>query len=1087
MGVRLGGPPRDEKALDVVTGSAKCSIPVEHRSRGYWEPVSEAVSGDDETRIDGPADHRSGAPTPERRLAPGAALGRYAIIEELGRGGMGVVLRAYDPKLQREVALKILRTNSAEAESRMVREARAMAQLSHPNVVAIYDVTVGQRAAERSDAHEGDVMLAMEYVRGGTLEDWRDGTSRTVEEILRAFVQAGQGLHAAHREGLLHRDFKPANVLVGDDGRVRVTDFGLACLDTATTDHGETDGRRTDGDPSETGPPSMASLTEAGTVMGTPRYMAPEQHAAAPLSAAVDQYAFCVALWEALRGEPPFTGDFESLVRGKLEGPPSWPRGAAVPTRVVDALMRGLSVDPDARFGTLAALLEQLEPRPTLVRRVWAPGLAVVVTAGALTWGHAATRDDGQLCTGAADRLAEVWDDARKQDLADAFAGSEMAFASGVWDRIAPRMDAWADQWQAMHTEACEATRIRGEQSEAVMDLRVACLQRAKLGLDATARVLNDARPKAIQRAHTLVEGLPKLSACADLEALQAAVPPPPVAERDAVDAIRAELAEAFARLRAAEYDEALAITTRAREASEGLEYEPIRTLVWLRLGKTYDSLGRYEEAEDALRRVRELGAHHEQWDAVRSATLSLMYVLGYRQERQAEALALSDLAAGLVRGVPEHEARLHSARGIVLRAQGEYEEAELEQRAAVALRVETLGADHIDVGTSRLNLANVLVVLGRYEEAEVEARAVIEIRTKVLGPDHPEVGGAQTTLGGILKKLGRLDDAELELRAALATKIAGLGADHPSVALTRNLLANTLDWKGDYAGAEAEHRTALASFIETLGAEHSNVAASRLNLANALYPQGKHAEAEAEFRAALAIFNELLKPDNPRVATARDGIANVLYLQGRYAEAEAEKRDVIELRTAALGAEHPLVASSRSGLASILTELGRGDEAEAEMRATLELETAALGPEHATVALNRTTLATILFRFGKAREAESEMRTALPLLVLAQGDDHPEVAKARREMGEILMGRGAVEEALPLLRRAWTHERDGKSGPARRGASALALARALYADPAEHERARELARTSITAYSEAGPGGRRGLAEAESWLATHR
>ncbi len=275
----------------------------------------------------------------EPEAGAGTTLGRFVVLEEVGRGGMGRVLRAYDPKLQREVALKVLRGEMlrGEGHARLVREAQAMARLSHPNVVAVYDV---------EDTPRG-VVLVMELVDGVTLQRWLR-TERAWREVLASFVDAGRGLAAAHAQGLLHRDFKPANVLVASDGRVKVTDFGLA----KSAPDGPASIQRASAsfpsvDPSllESSEVSIADeLTHAGTVIGTPKYMAPEQHCGEPLDAAVDQYAFCVVLWEALAGVWPFAppgsepepererdDPYRDVVRRKLAGPGAWPTSVAVP------------------------------------------------------------------------------------------------------------------------------------------------------------------------------------------------------------------------------------------------------------------------------------------------------------------------------------------------------------------------------------------------------------------------------------------------------------------------------------------------------------------------------------------------------------------------------------------------------------------------------------------------------------------------------------------------------------------------------------------------------------------------------------
>ena len=352
------------------------------------------------------------------QVTPGSLLDRYPVIEEIGRGGMGVVLRAYDPKLQREVALKVVRTASADAEARLVREAQAMARLSHPNVVAVYDVAV------QEDDTQSQVVMAMEYVPGTDLRHWLVHEERAPEAIVEAFVAAGRGLAAAHAEGLLHRDFKAANVLVGDDGRVRVTDFGLARLDTAPS-HDSSLPELASGSGSG---PSAGPLTVAGTVMGTPRYMAPEQHRAEELSPAIDQYAFCVSLWEALTKEPPFIGSGPELLSGKLRGPPPWPRRVALRTKAADAIARGLSPRAEDRHPSMHALLEVLIPQPRSQARFVVPGVLIAGALSVAAWNS--IQSDGQTqCTGAAQLLADVWGPDRRAALATAYADANVSYA----------------------------------------------------------------------------------------------------------------------------------------------------------------------------------------------------------------------------------------------------------------------------------------------------------------------------------------------------------------------------------------------------------------------------------------------------------------------------------------------------------------------------------------------------------------------------------------------------------------------------------------------------------------------------------
>jgi serine/threonine protein kinase len=310
--------------------------------------------------------------TDEPEVAVGDTIGRYVVLTRLGAGGMGVVWSAYDPQLDRKVALKLLRAGtgleSSEGRTRLIREAQAIAQLSHPNVVAVYDV--GTTAAS------GEVYIAMEFVEGETLTVWQARWERPWREILEHFLQAGRGLAAAHGTGLLHRDFKPDNVLVGTDARVRVTDFGLARSLITTV---QEDDRHT---PTPALASLRATLTATGTVLGTPRYMAPEQLRGKDTDARSDQFSFCIALYEALYGQHPLPGNTAiQMVEQQARATP--PPEGAVPAFIGKALMRGLDLEPIRRFPSMQALLHELTPPPSRTRERWlGAGLGVVLLIG---------------------------------------------------------------------------------------------------------------------------------------------------------------------------------------------------------------------------------------------------------------------------------------------------------------------------------------------------------------------------------------------------------------------------------------------------------------------------------------------------------------------------------------------------------------------------------------------------------------------------------------------------------------------------------------------------------------------------------
>jgi hypothetical protein len=281
-------------------------------------------------------------------LSRGDRLARFVVLNRVGTGGMGIVYVAHDPLLNRQVALKVLRPGARgslrgqEARTRLLREAQAMARLSHPNVIAVHEVgTV-----------EDEIFLVMELNDGGTLSQWLEAARRPWREVVDVFVEAGRGLQAAHRAGLTHRDFKPDNVLLSRDGRVRVVDFGLV--------HAPVAGERPTHPPTEESPLAM-SLTHTGAVLGTPPYMAPEQHRAEAADPRTDQFSFCIALHEGLYGRRPFLGDtYAELVGNVLDGVIAPPPPSDVPPAVHQVLLRGLSADRAGRYPSIEVLLDEL-------------------------------------------------------------------------------------------------------------------------------------------------------------------------------------------------------------------------------------------------------------------------------------------------------------------------------------------------------------------------------------------------------------------------------------------------------------------------------------------------------------------------------------------------------------------------------------------------------------------------------------------------------------------------------------------------------------------------------------------------------
>ena len=978
-------------------------------------------------------DHATSQDATDHETREPIRVGRFVVLERVGAGAIGVVHAGYDETLDRKVAIKLIRQGgdgSIDARPRMLKEAQALARINDPNVVQIYEAGM----------HDEQLFIAMEFVKGQTLRAWATTESgpRPWAEVVHAYLQAAQGLAAAHRAGLVHRDFKPDNAMIDAAAVVRVMDFGLAGdleeLEAADSREGARMGASGSND-------LVTTLTRSGVLVGTPAYMSPEQLGGHEALAASDQFSFCVSLWEALFGERPFEGDsFAALAASMAEAPPRQPDSSeAVPKWLRDAVGRGLRHDPEERWPTMDALAAALAPKTPRRHALWI-GVAATVAVGLAVAGS--TQQDTGMCEHAAAELAEVWNGARREAIQGSLVGTNLSYAPGVWERVAPKLDGWTESWVAMHTEACEATRLSGAQPEGVMDLRIACLYRARQGLDAAAKVLEAATPEVVQNAHGVVATLPRIERCADIEALQAAVEPPTPAEADRVDAVRIELASAQAMHEAGLFDDALASVRRGQAVVEGLDYEPIRSEVDLMLGYVQDERGEYEHAEAAFRRAVKLSVQWEQREISRDAMSELVFVVGTRLLKTAEALELREVATGLAAGTPEAEADI------------------------------------------RHRFADIFAAEGKLADAEVEHRAVLKLRQEQLGVDHPDVAMSRGALAAVLLDQGKFKEAEEQQRAALDARLAALGEDHPNIALSRNTLAEILSSQGKYAEAETEHRSAMALRRKALGEDHVDVANSHSNLGTVLDLQGRHAEAEKEHRAAVALLLRTVGADHPNTGRARNNLATCLHGLGKLEEAEVEQRAVLAHLVKALGADHPVVATARNNLANVLTSQGKLADAEVEYRAAMALVQKAMGADHPDVALLRNNIAYLLRQQGKDKEAEAEYRAVLALRKKVLGADHPNIAHSQLSLATTLIKLGRADEALPLLRAAWALHERAPIPDSLAAMAAFELAKALWDAGEDRERARELGRQSVELYGRAKTPAPR--EKAEAWLRAH-
>ena len=909
----------------------------------------------DDPGLDGPTllNAASGASLGVLDTADGAALGadsdgrlperlgRYLVIGRLGAGGMGVVVAAYDPELDRKLAIKLIHAgrDDEEARARLLREAQAMARLAHPNVVAVHDVGV----------FAGQVFVAMEFVRGETLAAWLLRAPRTWSEVLAVFVSAGRGLAAAHEAGLVHRDFKPDNVLISDTGRVQVTDFGLARSELGALPEDSlvlasgvlASGASTGALSGALARPLTQPLTQVGALVGTPAYMAAEQFIGAGVDARTDQYAFCASLYQGLYGVLPFMGGTvaalgHAVMRGQVR---ETPRGRRVPAWLHRAVLRGLRSEPGQRWPNMPALLAVLGRDPARTRR--RVGLIAALAVGTVVGGLGYQRDVAGRCTGAAAELVGVWDDERRVATREALLATGASFAGESWERAGSTLDRYAATWVALRTAVCVAHRD-GATSDAALDLQVGCLARRRDDLAAVVAVLASADRGVVERAVTAARELPELRACTDMQALGSEVPPPPAELARAAEGERTRLARARADRSAGRFKDAEAGAGATLETSVAAADPALMAAARLELGLARAKLGAHAEAEAELRAAWLAGlAGHDDAVAARAAT-ELVTVVGRLLARPDDGLRWAE-----------------DARAMLTRRGGD---ARLSARLAAGL-----GALYARAG--------------RYQEAEVAVREAVRLRDAGgAAEDAGELAAALTALGDVLRHEGRYAEAEASLARAVGLQVATLGAEHPAVATARNNLGNALSWQGKVDAALQQHELAAAIRARALGPEHPDVASSRTNLAVALLLQGRYAEAEAQLQRALAIRERAQGAGHPDLADPITDLGNVYFAQRRFAAAVVQYRRALAIDEAALGPEHPGTAGARSNLGTALWRMGRLDEAEAELGVALAAMQQALGDSHAEVGAPLLSLGEVALARGQAGLARTRLEAALKI-----------------------------------------------------------------------------------------------------------
>lgn len=742
----------------------------------------------------------------------GDAVGRFSIVAEIGRGGMGRIYEAEDPNLQRRVALKFLLGQGPDTHrQRLIREAQALGQLEHPNVVTVHEV----------GSHDGLLFIAMELVTGGTLKDWLKenppGRLTRQAEAIRLLAESGRGLLAAHGQGLIHRDIKPSNILIGTDGRPRVADFGIVRSlrltrsgQEQTVSNGEGPGALVD----------SATLTRSGSSVGTPAYMAPEQFGGGEAGEATDLFSFCVTAWEVLFGERPYRGrTVDELVESVRSAKPLARDPGLVPDGLTAILRDGLKYRPRERPRSLKVVVDELDvfartnpPPPPATLRRWMVGGAIALTAAATTAGMYVALDDA-ACTAARDRLQGVWDEERRVVVGESLRETAVAYAGDTANRVIENLDDYTEAWIDARTTVCEATWVHGEQSESTLDVRMHCLDQRRGELRALVGVLADANGEVVERAVSSVVALTSPRACISADPGAASQLPMDPEERKAVLAAEARTNDAEALLRAGRYPAAQDVVREAMTMAAASKHAPTIARTTYVQGRVSQMLGDYqaavirfkEAAEGAARGgdpalearalmsyVRVAGVHLHDPDRARGIAVGAKSALlragnpADLESRLALQLGASALEAreiaeavdylqeGLAaakRAYPAGDVRfaeIQANLGIALAQHGNLVEAEGLLRRALDLRESKLGPMHPAVATIAQNLANVLASRpsGLAEAIELTDRAMT-IRRAVLGPDTKGVAHLWMTKARLHKQAGQPEHALIEYRRA--------------------------------------------------------------------------------------------------------------------------------------------------------------------------------------------------------------------------------------------------------------------------------------------------------------------------------
>jgi eukaryotic-like serine/threonine-protein kinase len=852
--------------------------------------------------------HAPGARPARPWLQIGDPVGRYRVERFLASGGMGQLYVASDPTLGRLVALKLVRADlGRDGAAGLLVEAQAMARVSHANVVAVHDV--GALGAE--------TFIAMELVEGETLASWQL-VARSWREVVAAYLQAGRGLQAAHAAEIVHGDFKPANALIRPDGRVQVTDFGLA---RAELDAGQ--------EPVAGGDALLRTTTARG-MLGTPAYMAPEQFRGERAGKPGDQFAFCVACWEALYGERPFAGDeLEELAANVTAGrrrPP--PAGAAVPARLRRILERGLSADPADRHRSmdeLVAALERLRLSPSRRPAIALTAAAAAVIALAAAAAYGATRGDeaDAACEHAARRAAAVWNPEARAALRAAFLATETVYGEAAARTLEQRFDRQAALFTREHRQTC-LEPPRTSDAAALVAERRACLDAGLLELEAMRDRLLAGGEEVLDAAVRAAFGLADLRLCAEVrDQVGRARLPEDAVIAARIAALRRRKAELDAAWRtggaAAVVGELEALAAQA--AATG--YRPLEADTFSALSLVQVNLERWDQARDSAHRSLQAAQAIGSGSMVARSAIRLAQIVGRDPARADEALQWADLGDSAIESLggelaaPELRAALASARGQIFQQRGDYDGAlaQFEERARHERAAHGDDVHHHLAATDQ-ELGATLYRLGRFAEAATATERAISSNEQIFGDRHFSLVTPLTQLGAARERLGDLDGAIAAHRRAGELSATAYGAENLRLAAVHNNLALVLERKGELA--EAASLLGKAADIYRAAGSLDRLGIALLNLAGIESSMGRQDVAVARGLEALELLEQVFGPEHSHLGSALTVVGDALCDRGDCAAALPYFERSLAIRESTLGREHPSLAFSLFGLARV-------------------------------------------------------------------------------------------------------------------------------------------------------------------------